>query len=159
MTQPHIAQSGQYLKDLSFENFMASAQASGPPGVDIQVDVTAQPQRAPEIKDGNLSCEYEVLLTLRVTARAMGKDGAPPKDSDPILFLTEAAYAGRYQLSHIPQKDVDPFLLVEAPRLLFPFARQIIADAILQGGLPPLLLMPVDFAQLYHQRMAQQQKN
>lgn len=157
MTQPNITQIAQYLKDLSFENFMASVQSSGAPGIDIQVDVTAHPLREPEISaDQTVSGEYEVLLTLRATARSMGKDGTPPKETDPTLFIVETAYAGRYQLSHIPQKDVDPFLLVESPRLLFPFARQIIADAILQGGLPPLLLAPFDFAQLYQQRRAQQ---
>ncbi|HCM84384.1 MAG TPA: protein-export chaperone SecB [Alphaproteobacteria bacterium] len=159
MSQPMITQTGQYLKDLSFENFLGNTQFNTMPGVDLNVDLGVRPQQEPVIADGKVTCEYEVILTIRAAARPMGKDGAPPTDEDKILFMAEVAYAGRYQLTDVPQAEVEPFLLIEAPRLLFPFVRQIAADAVMQGGLPPLLMAPIDFVQLYQQRKAQQKPN
>jgi preprotein translocase subunit SecB len=154
MTEPSITQIGQYLKDLSFENFVGSVLIKNPPGIDLQVNAEAKPLREPQTAGGKVSGEYEITLSLRATARAMGEDGKPAAD-DKTLFIAELSYAGRYALANIPQAEVELFLLVEAPRLLFPFARQIIADAAMQGGLPPLLLAPMDFMQLYLARKNQ----
>jgi preprotein translocase subunit SecB len=74
---------------------------------------------------------------------------------DETLFIVEVTYAGLFQIRNVPQEHMHPLLLIECPRLLFPFARQIIADATRQGGFPPLLIDPVDFAALYRQRVAQ----
>ena len=74
---------------------------------------------------------------------------------DETLFIIEVVYAGLFQIRNVPQEHVHPLLLIECPRLLFPFARQIVADATRQGGFPPLMIDPVDFAALYRQRMAE----
>ena len=125
------------------------------PGVDMNVNIDVKPIKEPEITNGTIAGEYEVVLTIRSAARAV-KDNKVDPDQKP-LFIVEAAYAGRYQLAHVPEGELEPFLLIEAPRLLFPFVRQVAADAVMQGGLPPLLMAPIDFVQLYHQRKAQAQ--
>ena len=78
-------------------------------------------------------------------------------DGQAVLFAIELIYAGLFRLTNIPQEAVAPLLMIECPRLLFPFARQIIADASRNGGFPPLLVDPVDFAALYRQRLAEAQ--
>jgi preprotein translocase subunit SecB len=130
---------GQYLKDLSFENPQAprslrtSEQA---PKLDVNVNVNAKPQS---------QTEFEIELKLEAKAQR-GTD---------TLFIAEVLYAGLFQVRNVPQEHIHPLLLIECPRLLFPFARQIIADATRQGGFPPLMIDPIDFAQLYRQRMAE----
>jgi preprotein translocase subunit SecB len=137
--QPGIHVIAQYVKDLSFENPGApqSLRASDkPPKLDVNVNVSARPQSE---KD------FEIELTLEGKA-ARGEE---------TLFIVEVTYAGVFQVRNVPQEHVQPILLIECPRLLFPFARQIVADATRQGGFPPLMIDPVDFAALYRQRMAQ----
>jgi preprotein translocase subunit SecB len=137
--QPGIHVLGQYLKDLSFEN--PGAPRSLRPGekapkLDVNVNVNARPQS---------QSEFEVELKLEAKA-ARG---------DETLFIVEVAYAGLFQLRNVPHEHAQPLLLIECPRLLFPFARQIVADATRQGGFPPLMIDPVDFATLYRRRMAE----
>ena len=137
--QPGIHVIAQYIKDLSFENPGAprSLRAGDkPPKLDVNVNVSARPQSE---KD------FEIELTLEGKA-ARGEE---------TLFIVEVTYAGVFQVRNVPQEHVQPILLIECPRLLFPFARQIVADATRQGGFPPLMIDPVDFAALYRQRMAQ----
>jgi preprotein translocase subunit SecB len=131
----------QYLKDLSFENPGAPnslMQMNQAPNVQINVNVEAK-----KLSDK----DYEV--TLHITGEA--------KRGDTILFLVELAYAGIFFLENIAENAVQPVLLIEAPRLLFPFARTIVAEATREGGFPPLLIQPVDFVALYQQHMAQAQ--
>jgi preprotein translocase subunit SecB len=90
---------------------------------------------------------HEVDLKIEVTARAEGN----------TAFAVELLYAGLFALRNVPEEQLQPFLLAEAPRLLFPFARRVIADAIRDGGFPPLVLDPIDFGALYMQRAAQMQ--
>ena len=90
---------------------------------------------------------HEVALKIDVTART----------EDQTAFQLELLYAGLFALRNIPEDQLQPFLLAEAPRLLFPFARQIVAQAVQDGGFPPLLLEPIDFGGLYLQQLAQQQ--
>ncbi|HEX9904083.1 MAG TPA: protein-export chaperone SecB, partial [Propylenella sp.] len=104
--------------------------------LDFSVNVNAKPQT---------QSEFEVELKLEAKA-ARGED---------TLFIVEVTYAGLFQLRNVPQEQVHPLLLIECPRLLFPFARQILADATRQGGFPPLMIDPVDFTALYRQRMAE----
>lgn len=132
---------GQYIKDLSFEN--PGAPRSLRPGdqtpkIDINVGVNAK--RATD-------SDTEVELKLEVKATR----------GDDTLYIVELIYAGLFQIRNVPQEHVGPLLLVECPRLLFPFARQIVAEAIHQGGFPPLMINPIDFAALYRQRLARQQ--
>jgi preprotein translocase subunit SecB len=130
----------QYVKDLSFENPNAPAvyQWQGQPQIEVQFNIGAQ-KLADEV--------HEVDLKIEVTARSEGN----------TAFAVELLYAGLFALRNVPEEQLQPFLLAEAPRLLFPFARRVIADAIRDGGFPPLVLDPIDFGALYMQRAAQAQ--
>ncbi|MYZ46820.1 protein-export chaperone SecB [Propylenella binzhouense] len=137
--QPGIHVLGQYVKDLSFENPNAptSLRASEKaPALDVNVNVNARPMS---------ETDFEIELKLDATAKR-GED---------VLFIAEVTYAGLFQVRNVPQEHLHPVVLIECPRLLFPFARQILADATRQGGFPPLLIDPVDFAALYRQRMTE----
>jgi preprotein translocase subunit SecB len=132
----------QYIKDLSFENPGAPQslrQRTTPPAINITINVAT----------GQL-VNSEIEVELRIEARATEGGSA-------VLFAVELVYGGLFRLSNIPQEAVHPVLMIECPRLLFPFARQIIADASRNGGFPPLLIDPVDFVALYRQRMAELQ--
>jgi preprotein translocase subunit SecB len=128
------------VKDLSFENPNAPAvfQWQGQPQMDVQFNIGTQ-KAAPDV--------HEVVLKIEVAAQ--GTEG--------VAFRLELLYAGLFALKNVPEEQLQPFLLAEAPRLLFPFARRLIADAVIDGGFPPLLLDPIDFAGLYMQSAAQQQ--
>lgn len=139
-TTPTFKILGQYLKDLSFENPNAPAslapQASQP-DINIAVNVNAR----------NLTAtEFEVELHLDAKATGGGH----------VVFAAELLYAGIFRLENFPKNVVQAAVLIECPRMLFPFARQIMADATRNGGFPPLMLDPIDFASMYQQRMKQQ---
>jgi preprotein translocase subunit SecB len=137
---PSIRVLGQYIKDLSFEN-PAPLQNAGdapPPAIELGIDVKADPQ--PE-KPGF----FEV--NLRLSAQA--------KREDSVVFITELLYAGLFELKNTQQADVEPMLLIECPRLIFPFARRIMAEITREGGYPPLLIDPIDFVGLYKTQRAQ----
>ena len=133
----------QYTKDFSFENPNAP-RSLGPqekqPNIQIQVNVNAK-----QVAEA----DFEVNLLLEGSAQA---------DSG-VLFKFELDYAGLFRLVNIPENDKHPVVMIECPRLLFPFARQIIADAVRGGGFPPLYIDPIDFASLYRQRMSQAAAN
>lgn len=137
---PQVGILAQYVKDLSFENPNAPAvfQWQGQPQMDVQVNIGVQ---------GVGQDVHEVVLKIEVEAK--GDQG--------IAFRVETLYAGLFALRNVPEEQLQPFLLAEAPRLLFPFARRIIADTVIDGGFPPLLLDPIDFGGLYMQSAAQQQ--
>jgi len=139
-TTPTFKILGQYLKDLSFKNPNAPAslapQASQP-DINIAVNVNAR----------NLTAtEFEVELHLDAKATGGGH----------VVFAAELLYAGIFRLENFPKNVVQAAVLIECPRMLFPFARQIMADATRNGGFPPLMLDPIDFASMYQQRMKQQ---
>jgi preprotein translocase subunit SecB len=90
----------------------------------------------------------DIEVELRIEARGL--------DGEAVLFAVELVYAGLFRVTNMPQQNLEPFLLIECPRLLFPFARQIISDASRNGGFPPLLLEPIDFVSLYQQRAGNQ---
>ncbi|HEY1836273.1 MAG: protein-export chaperone SecB [Rhizomicrobium sp.] len=128
---------GQYVKDLSFENPGAPMNMVERPQIDLGVDLQAK-RLDPE--------RYEVELKLRVSAKAGEK----------TVFLLELAYAGLLQMTGTaPDEVIQQVLLIEAPMMLFPFARRIVADAIRDGGMPPLMIEPIDFTQLYRSKMGQ----
>src|SRR5437868_9231631 len=137
--QPQVGILAQYVKDLSFENPNAPAvyQWQGQPQMDVQVNIGVQ---------GVGQDVHEVVLKVEVEAQS----------NEGVAFRCEALYAGLFALRNIPEEQLQPFLLAEAPRLLFPFARQIISGAVTDGGFPPLLLDPIDFGGLYMQSAAQQ---
>ena len=128
----------QYVKDLSFENPNAPGifQNPNPPAIDVQFNIGTA-QVGEEV--------HEVLLKIDVKAEADGQ----------TAFIVDLTYAGLFGLRNVPADAIQPFLLGEAPRLLFPFARRVLADCVRDGGFPPLLLEPIDFAQLYLQQAEQ----
>lgn len=128
---PSMRVLGQYVKDLSFEN-PGHPPVQTQPNIDLGIDVAAAPH-----VDGNGL--FEVSLKLSAKAQA----------DQTVLFISELDYAGLFQLQNVPENQVEPMLLIECPRLLFPFARRIIAEITREGGFPPLLIDPVDFVQLY----------
>lgn len=134
---PQLQVNIQYIKDLSFEipgapHSFIEMQGRNPE-IPIHVDVNV----------ANVGANaYEVVLHLKVEALLEGK----------ALFILELAYAGVFTLN-LPEDQIHPVLLIECPRLLFPFARNIVADMTRDGGLPPLLLQPLDFVQLYRARV------
>ena len=138
--QPQVGVIAQYVKDLSFENPNAPAvyQWQGQPQMDVQFNIGAQPV-GPDV--------HEVVLKVEITAAA----------NEGTAFKMELLYGGLFALRNIQQEQLQPFLLAEAPRILFPFARRIIAEATIDAGFPPLLLDPIDFGGLYMQRAAQAQ--
>ena len=136
---PHVQVVGQYIKDLSFENPGAPNALSVRPQIELNVDLQArQVERE----------HYEVELKLRVSAKSEEKP----------LFLLELVYAGLFQLHNIPDEVRQQVLLIEAPHILFPFARRIVADVVRDGGMPPLMIEPIDFVALYRAKAAQMQQ-
>lgn len=131
----------QYIKDLSFENPGAPRSLQSrdkAPAININVNVNANP-----LTDN----DFDVVLSLNAEA----------KEGDKVLFATELVYGGVFRITGFPQEHMLPVLFIECPRLLFPFARQIIADATRNGGFPPLMIDPIDFAQMFTQRVAEEQ--
>lgn len=135
---PKLSILAQYVKDLSFENPGAPrglTQRNKAPAININVNVNANPLN---------ETEYDVLLTLNATA----------KEGETVVFNVELLYGGVFRLAGFPKEHMLPLLFIECPRMLFPFARQIIAEATRNGGFPPLMIDPIDFAQMFQQRMA-----
>jgi len=138
-TAPAAGMISQYVKDLSFENPNAPAifQQQNAPAIDVQFNIGSA-QVGEEV--------HEVVLKIDVRAEVDGQ----------IAFIVDLSYAGLFGFRNVPEDQIQPFMLAEAPRLLFPFARRVLADAIRDGGFPPLLLEPIDFGQLYLQQQAAQ---
>jgi preprotein translocase subunit SecB len=138
-TAPQVGVLSQYVKDFSFENPNAPGiyQSQTPPAIDVQFNIGS----------GKVADDvYEVVLKIEVRAQAETQ----------VAFLVDLSYAGLFGLRNIPAEQIDPFLLGEAPRILFPFARRVLADAVRDGGFPPLMLEPIDFGSIYMAQRAQQ---
>jgi preprotein translocase subunit SecB len=135
---PQMNVLAQYIKDLSFENPNAprspGAQQTAP-NISIQVNVNARQLT---------ETDFEVNLLLEGSA---GEDAG-------TLFKFDLDYAGIFRIRNVAPTDVHPILMIECPRLLFPFARQIVADAVRSGGFPPLFIDPIDFTELFRQKVA-----
>jgi preprotein translocase subunit SecB len=140
--QPSIRIAAQYIKDLSFENPNAP-QTLGSQGTQPQIQIGIDVQ-ARGLNDTN----YEV--SLRINAEA--------KYNDQSAFVVELLYGSVFVLENIPQESLEPICLIECPRLIFPFARRVLADVTRDGGFPPLLLDPIDFVALYQRNKANQQQ-
>jgi preprotein translocase subunit SecB len=138
---PQLNVLAQYIKDFSFENPNAPrslAPSQQQPAINIQINVSA-----------NQMAETDVEVVLKLEGKAEG-GGA-------VLFNFELEFAGVFRIQNVPQDSMHPVIMIECPRLLFPFAREIVATAVRNGGFPPLLLDPVDFVGLYRQRLAEVQ--
>jgi len=137
--EPGIRILAQFIRDLSFENPRVPDSlrtGAAQPQIDLGVEMNARG------RDDGL---YEV--DLKLSARATRDDGP--------VFHVELLYGGVFQIEGVPTEDIEPVLLVECPRFLFPFARRIIADVTSEGGYPPFLLDPIDFGGVYAARRAQ----
>jgi preprotein translocase subunit SecB len=140
MAMPQLAVLAQYVKDLSFENPHAPRSltpTSQQPSINIQVNVEAAPMS---------DTDFEVTLRLEGKAEAQGL----------MLYSFELVFSGVFRVSNVPADSLQPFVMIECPRLLFPFAREIVSTSVRNGGFPPLLLNPIDFVDLYRQRLAAQ---
>ena len=138
--EPQVSILAQYIKDLSVENPSAPQVFSWQvqPTLDVQFNIAVNPA-------GDLV--HEVNLKIDVSARS----------DNGVHFVVDLSYGGLFGLRNLPEEALQPFLLIEAPRLMFPFARQIIAEAISNLGFPPLLLDPIDFAAAYVAQLQAQQ--
>ena len=136
-SEPQVAILAQYIKDLSVENPSAPQvfSVAGPAELDVQFNINVE---------GAGDDVHEVALKIDVSARS----------DNGVHFVVDLSYAGLFGLRNVPEEALQPFLLIEAPRLLFPFARQIIAEAVSNTGFPPLLLDPIDFAAAYMAQLA-----
>lgn len=135
---PNLQVLGQFIKDLSFENPGAATEIIQRPQIELGVDLQAN-----RLKDEGL---FEVELKVRVNAT---------HESRP-LFLLEVAYAGHFRLLNVNDTATQQMiLLIQAPHMLFPFVRRIVADVVRDGGMPPLMIEPIDFVALYQARVAQ----
>ena len=152
---PPLVVNIQYVKDLSFEVPGAPqvfTQLRAQPQVNINLDVQAR-----RVQEGQNV--FEVSVMIRAEAHEAppqagnGQSGAVP----PMVFVAELTYAGVFTLTGLPDNAIEPVLLVECPRILFPFARNILADVTRDGGFPPVLLQPIDFVALWQARRSQAQ--
>ena len=135
---PNLQIAAQFIKDLSFENPGATVNLTDRPQIELGVDLNASRLAEKDM--------FEVELKIRVDAKSDGR----------ALFLLEVAYAGVFRLTNVPDIATQQMiLLIQAPHMLFPFLRRIVADVVRDGGMPPLMIEPIDFLQLYQARVAQ----
>ena len=131
----------QYIRDLSFENAVAT---KGAPQGEVQPEITVQVSLDARKRAGDN--QYEVISKFRITSTKKGDNST--------LFLAELDYGGGFLIDGVPEDQMHPFLMIECPRMLFPFVRRIISDVTRDGGFPPFNMDPVDFVALYRQELA-----
>ncbi|PTW50544.1 MULTISPECIES: protein-export chaperone SecB [Rhodovulum] len=131
---------GQYIRDMSFENILVQKGASGEVTPDVTVQVALDARKRPA------EHQYEIITKFTVSSKN--------KADQSQLFLMELDYAGLFHIENVPEDQLHPFLLIECPRMLFPFVRRIVSDVTRDGGFPSLNLEPVDFVALYRQEIA-----
>ena len=143
--QPQVQMNilGQFVRDLSFENIMAQKGATGEvnPDISVQVNLDAKKRQAEN--------QYEVMIKLNVESKA--------KEGGEQFFLLEIEYMGVFRIAGVPEEQLHPFLLIECPRMLFPYLRRIVSDVTRDGGYPPLNLENIDFLQIYRAELARRQ--
>lgn len=148
-TQPKMNILAQYIRDMSFENILAQKGVGGEVAPDVKVQVNL------DAKKRNAEDQYELMIKLQIDSKSKG--------SQDQLFLLEIEYGGIFQVSGVPEEQLHPFLLIECPRMLFPFLRRIVSDVTRDGGFPPLNLETIDFLALYkneiERRRAQAEKD
>lgn len=133
----------QYIRDMSFENILSQKGSTGEvqPDVSVQVNLDA--------KKRSTEHQYEVIMKMVIDSSVKGTGDK--------MFLLELEYAGVFHIEGVPEDQLHPFLLIECPRMIFPFARRIVSDVTRDGGFPPLNLDNIDFVQLYRNELARRQ--
>ena len=139
---PNISIQAQYVRDMSFENV---AVQKGDGRLDAKPDIQVGVNLDAKKRTDN---QFEVILKVNATA----------KSDDAVMFIVELEYAGIFRVENVPEQQLHPVLLIECPRILFPFARRIVSDATRDGGYPPLLLDMVDFAGIYTAEVKRRQE-
>ena len=129
----------QYVRDLSFENILAQKGVDGELNPEIQVNVNIDAKKRTTEK------QFDVIVKIRVDSKS--------KNTNNVLFVLELDYGGVFQIENIPDDQLHPYLLIECPRMLFPFLRRIVSDITRDGGFPPLNLENIDFLKLYRQEI------
>lgn len=134
---------GQFIRDMSFENVMAQKGVSGDvqPEIAVQVNLDAKKRTADH--------QFEVSIKLNLTSKAKGLED--------VLFLCELDYCGLFHVEGVPEDQLHPFLMIECPRMLFPFLRRIVSDITRDGGFPPVNLDNIDFVALYRNEVMRRQ--
>ncbi|MBF9057905.1 protein-export chaperone SecB [Rhodobacterales bacterium HKCCSP123] len=139
---PKLQILGQFVRDMSFENIAAqkALKANVQPEVQVQVALDARKREADD--------QYDVIMKLKV-------DSKTKEDKPQPIFLLELEYGGIFKVENVSKEQLHPFLLIECPRMLFPFVRRIVSDVTRDGGYPPVNLDTIDFLALYRQQLAQ----
>ena len=139
ITPPKMNILAQYVRDLSFENILAQKGVDGELNPEIQVNVNIDAKKRTTDK------QFDVIIKLHVDSKS--------KNTNNILFVLELDYGGVFQIENVPDDQLHPYLLIECPRMLFPFLRRIVSDVTRDGGFPPLNLENIDFLKLYRQEI------
>jgi preprotein translocase subunit SecB len=137
--QPKMQVLGQFIRDMSFENILAQKGIQGEVQPDISVEVALDAKKRPT------DHQFEVITKYTI--------GSKNKGNGEQLFLMELEYSGIFHVENVPEEQLHPFLMIECPRMLFPFVRRIVSDVTRDGGFPPLNLDTVDFLALYRQEI------
>ncbi len=139
---PKMQVMGQFVRDMSFENIAAqkAIQSTLQPDIQVQVALDARKREAED--------QFDVIMKLKVESKTK-------EDTPQPLFLLELEYGGIFKVENVASEQLHPFLLIECPRMIFPFVRRIVSDVTRDGGYPPLNLDTIDFLALYRQQLAQ----
>ena len=141
--QPSVNVLAQYIRDLSFENILAQKGVSGDVIPDIQIQVKLDARKR------SVTDQYETVIKLNIDSKS--------KDTNDQLFLLEIEYAGVFTVTGVPDEQLHPFLMIECPRMIFPFLRRVVSDLTQDGGFPALNLETIDFMQLYRSEALRRQ--
>jgi preprotein translocase subunit SecB len=141
--QPSVNVLAQYIRDLSFENILAQKGVSGDVTPDIQIQVKLDARKR------SVANQYETIIKLNIDSKS--------KDTNDQLFLLEIEYAGVFTVTGVPDEQLHPFLMIECPRMIFPFLRRVVSDLTQDGGFPALNLETIDFMQLYRSEALRRQ--
>lgn len=141
--QPSVNVLAQYIRDLSFENILAQKGVSGDVTPDIQIQVKLDARKR------SVTDQYETVIKLNIDSKS--------KDTNEQLFLLEIEYAGVFTVTGVPDEQLHPFLMIECPRMIFPFLRRVVSDLTQDGGFPALNLETIDFMQLYRSEALRRQ--
>ncbi len=148
--QPNTKVLAQFIRDLSFENILAQKglDTNSPPDIKVKVNLDAKKRTAEN--------QYEVLIKLSVVSSAKKENSNDSKNSK--LFILEIEYGGIFEVTGVPEDQIHPYLMIECPRILFPYLRRIVGDVTHDGGFPPLNLEQINFLALYQNEIARRQK-
>ena len=147
--QPTTKVLAQFIRDLSFENILAQKglDTNSPPDINVNVNLDAKKRKSEN--------QYEVLIKLSIVSSAKEEDSNDSKNSK--LFILEIEYGGIFEVSGVPEDQIHPYLMIECPRILFPYLRRIVADVTHDGGFPPLNLEQINFLALYQKEIERRQ--